>query len=403
VDANASWLSQRLRELGAPVRYHLAAGDDLATLTAALRWLIERSDVVIVGGGLGPTHDDMTREAVVEVAGVPLESRADLEEYLVARFAEHGARMPAQNLKQAQVPRGAEVYPPVGTAPGFRLQVARQEGEPCVLFVLPGVPWEQRALYDRDVQPALLALLGGGASVTRTVHVTGQGESSVAEAIGPVIADLDEVDGIEVSFLATGEEVQVRVTASGPDPAAARARTQPIVDRIRGLLGRTVAGVDRQTIEEAIGDLLRERGQTVAFAESATAGAISARMARIPGASAVLRGGAVVYATATKAEVLGVPDALLEEHGPVSESVTRELAVRVRERFGSDWGVAVTGVAGPGTQNGLPVGTVVWSVAGPDGSARVKTARLPGDREAIQRRLAAAALEALRRALLDVT
>lgn len=399
VDANAAWLSQRLRELGLDVPYHLAVGDDLDRIGEGLRWLIDRSDAVMVGGGLGPTHDDLTREAVAAVAGVALESRPELEEDIIGRFAELGVRMPPDNLRQAQLPAGAVGYPPVGTAPGFRLDVERSGGGTCTLHVLPGVPWEMRALYERDVVPALMAAFGATASVTRVVHVTGLGESAAAERLAPVIEAHVDDERLVVSFLATGEEIQVRVTAGGADPEEARARSQPVVDEVRRLLGPAVAGVDTTSIEQALAELLRDRGQTVAFAESATAGGISARMARVPGASDVLRGGVAVYATDAKRDVLGIDQALLDEHGPVSEPVTRELAVRVRELFTSDWGVAVTGVAGPGTQNGLDIGTVVWAVAGPDGEVTVRRGRFPGDREAIQRRLGSAALEALRRRL----
>lgn len=399
VDANAAWLSQRLREVGLEVTYHLAVGDDLEELATGLRWLVDRSDAVIVGGGLGPTHDDLTREAVAAVAGVALEPRPELEEDIIGRFAELGVRMPPDNLRQAQLPAGAVGYPPVGTAPGFRLDVERTGGGTCVLHVLPGVPWEQRALYDRDVVPGLIDGFGATASVTRVIHVTGLGESSAAERLAPVIEAHADDERFAVSFLATGEEVQVRVTAGGADPDAARARTEPVVEEIRRLLGPAVAGVDTTSIEQALASLLRERDETVAFAESATAGGISARMARVPGASDVLRGGVAVYATEAKHDVLGVPQDLLDEHGPVSEPVTRELAARVRELFSSDWGVAVTGVAGPGTQNGLDIGTVIWAVAGPDGEVTVRRGRFPGDREAIQRRLGSAALEALRRRL----
>lgn len=401
VDSNAAWLSQRLRELGIEVRYHVAAGDDMVELTEALHWLVERSDVVVVGGGLGPTPDDLTREAVAEVAGVGLESRPDLEEAIIQRFAAAGARMPTDNLRQARIPAGARAYDPVGTAPAFRVEVRREDREACVVYALPGVPWELQALYDREVQPDLLARTGGGASVTRVVHVSGMGESTVAEVLAPLVEELDGSEGVALSFLATGEEIQVRLTASGRDPAAAAERSEPHVTEVRRLLGRAVTGVDDQSIEQLLGDLLHDAEQTVAFAESATAGAACARMARIPGASEVLKGGTVVYATDAKRDVLGVPEALLDEHGPVSEEVTRELAVRVRDLFGADWGVGITGVAGPGTQNGLPVGTVMWAVAAPDGQVHVRSGRLPGDRDAIQRRLVASALESLRRRLTE--
>ncbi len=396
VDANAAWLSQRLREIGVEVRYHLAAGDDLAELGDALRWVVERSDAVIVGGGLGPTPDDLTREVVAEVTGHPLETRPELEEALVQAFAERGWRMPASNLRQAQLPRGARAFEPLGTAPGFVL-----ETEGCVLYALPGVPWEQQGMYERDVLPDLLARVGEGASVTRTLHVTGMGESAVAEQVGPVTQEHSGDDGIAVSYLADGREVQVRVTASGQTPEQARARTEPVVQAIREVLGRAVAGVDQESIEQVIGDLLRDAGQTVAFAESATAGGIAARIGHIPGASEVMQGGVVVYATESKTDVLGVDPDLIETHSPVSEEVTRELAVRVRDLFHSDWGVGVTGVAGPGAQGGKPIGTVVWAVAGPDGDVTVRTGEFPGDRAAVQERLGSAALELLRRRLQD--
>jgi nicotinamide-nucleotide amidase len=396
IDANAAWLSQRLREVGIEVRHHVAAGDDDGDLGDALRWLLERSDAVLVGGGLGPTPDDLTREVIAEVAGVPLEQRDDLEEAIVQAFASRGLRMPASNLRQARVPRGATPFEPVGTAPGFALEIGD-----VVVYALPGVPWELQALYDRDVVPDLLGRTGGGASVTRTIHVSGMGESTVAELIGPLVEEHADTADIALSYLATGQEIQVRLTATGPDPQAARERTEPLVAAVRRALGRAAVGVDRDRIEEAIGRLLRDAGQTVAFAESATAGGISARVAEVPGASEVLRGGIVVYATETKTRCLGVPAELIEEHSSVSEEVTRELAVRVRDVFDADWGVAVTGVAGPGTQGGRPVGTVIWAVVSPDGEVTVRTGQFPGDRTAVQKRLGSAALELLRRRLED--
>lgn len=396
IDANAAWVSQRLRELGVEVRHHLAVGDDHAAMCDALRFLVDRSDAVIVGGGLGPTPDDVTREAIAEVAGVPLESREDLEEAIVQRFASRGWRMPPSNLRQARVPRGAVAFEPLGTAPGFRVDVGD-----TVVYALPGVPWEHQGMYDRDVVPDLLSRTDAGASVTRAIRISGMGESTVAELVAPLVQDHAADEDLAISYLATDGEIQVRVTARAADPEAARQRTAPLVDAIRRELGRAVVGVDHDSIEQVIGELLRDADQTVAFAESATAGGITARMAEVPGASGVLRGGIAVYDTETKTTCLGVPEELIEEHSPVSEEVTRELAVRVRELFGADWGVGVTGVAGPGTQGGKPVGTVVWAVAAPDGHVTVRTGQYPGDRTAVQKRLGSAALELLRRELED--
>ncbi|MDX1620838.1 MAG: CinA family nicotinamide mononucleotide deamidase-related protein [Nitriliruptorales bacterium] len=402
IDSNAAWLSQRLREIGVEVANQVTVGDDVDQIVATLRWLVDNNEAVIVGGGLGPTPDDVTREAVAEATGCPLEHRDELEEQIRQRFADHGHRMPAANLRQARVPKGAVPYAPVGTAPGFRLELpAEDAAPPCQLYVLPGVPWELQSLYERDVLPHLLQRVGGGASVTRVVHVTGMGESSVAESLGPLLQRLTGNEGLSVSFLATGEEIQVRVTARDDDPHAARDRSQPVVEEVKQLLGRAVSGVDDQRTEDAIAELLRERGEKVAFAESATAGLLSARMARSPGASEILGGGMALYATDAKSSVLGVPEELIEEHSPVSEEVTRDMAVRVREAFDVAWGVAVTGVAGPGAQGGKPIGTVVWAVAGPDGDVFCRQGQFPGDRDAIRSRLASAALESLRRRLLE--
>lgn len=400
VDSNAAWLSQRLREIGVEVRNQVTVGDDPDQIADTLRWLIDHNEAVIVGGGLGPTPDDVTREAVAAATGRDLEHREELEEQIRQRFADRGHRMPASNLQQARIPKGATPYAPVGTAPGFRLDVER-DGEPCSVYVLPGVPWELQSLYERDVLPHLLQRVGKGASVTRTVHVTGMGESSVSEALGPLLVRLSGDELAAVSFLATGTEIQVRVTAHGDEPEAAKNRTEPIVKEVRELLGRAVAGVDDESLEDAIAHLLRDRDEKVAFAESATAGQLAARMATSPGASEILAGGVVVYATDSKTDVLGVPAELIEEHTPVSEEVTRAMASRVRELFGCAWGVGVTGVAGPGAQGGKPIGTVVWAVAGPDGEVTCRQGEFPGDRDAVRARLGSAALEMLRRRLTD--
>lgn len=402
IDSNGAWLSQRLREIGVEVRNQVTVGDDTDRIADTLRWLMARNEAVLVGGGLGPTPDDVTREAVAAATGRELEHREELEEQIRSRFTERGLRMPASNLRQARIPRGAVPYAPVGTAPGFRLDLPDVGEDGCSLYVLPGVPWELQELYERDVLPHLLQRAGGGATITRTVHVTGLGESAVAEAIGPLLVRMSGDEGASVSFLATGEEIQVRVTVRGDDPESARERSEPIVAEVRRLIGRGVAGVDDEGIEDAIAGLLRDRGEKVAFAESATAGIISSRMARAPGASEILKGGVVVYATEAKSDVLGVPAELIDEHTPVSEEVARAMASRARELFDADWGVAVTGVAGPGAQGGKPVGTVAWAVAGPDGGLTSRQGEFPGDRDTVRARLASAGLEALRRRLMDL-
>ncbi len=404
-DTNATWLSARLRELGVEVVHHLAARDDLDQLVDAIRWLADRVHLVVVGGGLGPTADDLTREAVAAAAGVALEQRKDLEADIARRFDAMGRRMAPQNLRQARIPAGARAFAPVGTAPGFALTLdagpspaARGADGPTRLYALPGVPWELRELFEREVRPEVLSVAGAGATVTRVVHVVGRGESDVAEVVEPIAADHD---GVTLAFLARSQEIEVRLTVRAGDPDAARADSQPLVDEVVAALGPAVAGIDDEGLEEVVLRLLRAAGQTVASAESATAGAVAARLGRVPGASDALIGGVVVYATRTKQDVLGVDAEVLARHGSVSAEVTEALAVAARARFATDWGLAVTGVAGPASQGDLPVGTAFWALAGPDGASEVHGRRIPGDREQVIARIGTAALDLLRRRLLE--
>lgn len=403
-DTNATWLSRRLGHVGVDVRHHHAAGDVLEDLVAVLRWLADDVDVILVGGGLGPTADDLTREAVAAAAGVELEHREDLEEAIVQRFARMGtSRVSPSNLRQARAPAGATAFDPVGTAPGLALTMraggpaAAEPGGATRVYCLPGVPWELRELFVRDVEPEIMALAGRGATLTRVVHVVGLGESR----IGELVESLPTGEDVEVSFLARDHEVQVRLTVTAVDPDAARRQSQPMVDQVVATLGSSVAGIDEEDLEDAVLRLLGDVGQTVATAESATAGAIAARLGRVPGASHGLVGGVVVYAGDVKRDVLGVDPTVLAEHGPVAGATTEALARRARELFGADWGVGVTGVAGPAPQNDLPVGTAFWALARPDGHVEVHEGRVPGDRGQIIARLGSAALDLLRRRLLE--
>ena len=397
-DTNATWLSQRLRELGVEVVHHLAVRDDLEQFVSALRWLTERAHLVIVGGGLGPTVDDLTREAIAAAAEVPLETRDELVELIAERFHATHREMPAQNLKQAKIPKGASVYPPVGTAPGFGLTV--HNPTPTRVVALPGVPWELRELFARHVAAEVRELAGARATVTRVVHVVGSGESSVAEVVEPLLAGRDDV---ALSFLARSSEIEVRLTVSAESPEAARAASQPLVDEVIAALGVFAVGVDDDRLEDVVLQRLRERGQTVATAESATGGDIAGRLARVPGASASLVGGLVVYTFPAKRELLGVAAELVEEHGEVSAEVTTALASAAKLRAGADWGIGVTGVAGPAPVDDLPIGSCFWALAHPDGHVEVHGRRIPGDRGQVISRLGSAAIDLLRRRLVEAT
>ncbi|MFA9444680.1 CinA family nicotinamide mononucleotide deamidase-related protein [Egicoccus sp. AB-alg6-2] len=395
-DTNATWLSSRLRDMGVEVVHHVAVRDDTEEFVQTLRWLAGRVHVVICGGGLGPTSDDRTREAVAAAAGVEIDHHDDLEEAIVQKFASMGRAMPPQNARQAGIPRGGRPFPPVGTAPGFALTIT--DPGPVRVYALPGVPWELKELFHREVAPELQAIAGARATVTRVVHVIGKGESDVAGIVEPIV---EGHDAVELSFLARSHEIQVRLTVSGSDADAARAASQPLLEEVIDALGGAVAGLDEEQLEDVVLRLLGDADQTVATAESATAGDIAARLGLVPGASHGLLGGMAVYDTEVKHDVLGVDRGILDEHGPVSEAVTRELARLARERFGADWGVGVTGCAGPEQQNGQPVGTAFWALAHPDGHVEVHTRLLPGDRGQVIKRLGSAALDLLRRRLLE--
>jgi nicotinamide-nucleotide amidase len=394
-DTNATWISLRLRERGVDVVRHLAARDDIQEIVAALHWLASQVDLIIVGGGLGPTSDDLTRDAIAAAIGVPLEYREDLEEAIIARFAEMQRPMAPRNRRQAFVPAGARSVLPVGTAPAFAVDLLGPAG-PVRVVALPGVPWELHLLWDSFVAPQLVELGAVGATVTRVVHVAGRGESDVASVVEPLFESGSEV---VLAFLAKQFGIQVRLTTSGVDPLDARRRSQPALDQVVASLGDSVSGVDDEDLETTVVRLLLARGETVATAESATAGSIAARLARVPGASQVLVGGLVVYRDEAKLRLAGLDQDLLDREGAVSAATTHALASAARERTGADWGIGVTGVAGPGTVGGLPVGTAFWALAAPDGSCEVHDRIIPGDREAVGLRLGSAALDLLRRRL----
>ncbi len=399
-DTNATWLSQQFALLGVDVGHHLSVGDDLDEIVDALALLAARADVVVCGGGLGPTQDDLTREAIAEAAGVELRTDPELEEGLVQYFASRGVRMPARNLKQARLPAGARALQPVGTAPGIAFDTSIG-GHDVTIYALPGVPWELEQLFARDVFPEVQQRAGARVTVTRIVHLAGSSESAVAEALAPVVERCESSGEATISFLAHKNEIAARVTVTADSLEAAQLASQPIVDEVVRTMGPVVAGVDEDSLEQVLVRLLTEAGETVATAESATAGDIASRLASVPGASAVLAGATVVYATPTKARLLGVPQGLLDQEGPVSSAVTSEMATRVRDVVGADWGIAVTGVAGPAEQDGIEVGTVFWALAGPDGDVEVHGRNLPGDRETIRTRLGSVALELLRRRLVE--
>lgn len=394
VDTNAAWLARRLATLGARPVLTIAVGDGLDELVDALEVVADRADVVVVGGGLGPTSDDRTRQAVARFAGVELERHDDLVETIAARFSSLGRGMPPSNADQGDIPVGARALPPVGTAPGFSLATDR-----ATIHALPGVPWELHDMFDEWVAPSVLEAAGGRVLVTRAVHTSGIGESDLAERLADVEAGAAAA-GLDVAYLATGRGVDVKFAGGGSDEVATTELVGQWVDRAVSELGPVVVGIDDDEMEVGVVRALETAGLTVAAAESATGGMVLARLTAVPGASAVVRGGMVVYATDTKVSFAGIDPGLLEAHPPVSEPVTRALAQVVRDRLGADIGVATTAVAGPSTQAGVPVGTIVWAVADAR-SSQVWSRHVNGDRTLVTARLATAAIDALRRRLRD--
>ena len=390
VNGNAAWLGERLAAVGAPVVHSSMVGDDVERIASAVRQGLEQAEVVLITGGLGPTSDDLTRDAVAAVAGVPLERWPDLEQGLRERFAAYRYDMPETVLRQADVPRGARPLDnPVGTAPGLRIEVGGR-----LVFALPGPPHELAAVATGSV----LAEVGdrsGAVGLTRTLHCAGRGESSVAEVVERTIT---APPGVDLAYLAGGAVVRVRLTTVAPTRAEADRVLAPLVAQLAEALGDTVFGRDDDTLPGVVLRRLRAADATVAVAESLTGGLVGAALSELPGSSEVFRGGLQVYATDLKASLAGVPEPVLREHGAVSAPTAEALAAGVRERLRATYGVGVTGVAGPSEQEGKPAGTVHLAVAGPDG-ARAVTVRLPGDRQRVRLLAVTSALDLLRRSL----
>jgi len=390
VDSNAAWLSQRLADLGIVVAAHAAVRDVGSEIIEAVKLAAARSEVVIVTGGLGPTHDDLTREAVAAAAGAELVLDPPSLEHVKRIFAARGVEMPASNAKQATVPRGSDVLPnAVGTAAGFRVDVGAAS-----VFVLPGVPREMKAMFNAAVP---LLPKGDGAIAVRMLKCFGMSESLIAEKLAVQM----ELDGNpKVAFLASEGVISVKFTASGETHDAALASIQPVMSKAASLLGDAVFGEDDDTLERVVARLLESQGRTLAVAESCTGGLVAARLTDVPGISAYFLEGVVTYSNESKARLLGVPEELFGTVGAVSEQVARAMAEGVRVRSGADIGVGITGIAGPGGGSAAkPVGTVHVAVATAAHTSHRKFA-LRGTRTVIKDRAAKHALNMVRSELL---
>lgn len=348
LNTNSRYLSVELAKLGISVLRHTTVGDNHERLAAALRTALERSDIVIATGGLGPTQDDITRDVCCEVMGFEMELSSKIADGIRRYFASKGLEMPESNLRQAHVPVGGTVFENHnGTAPGLGL---KKNGK-CVVM-LPGPPYEMAPMYKESVVP-YLAEYADGAIVSHTVRTMGIGESAMAE----LCADLLESENPTVAPYAKKGEALLRVTAKAHSENEAEELCAPVIEEIKSRLGSYVYGIDSVSIEERVVELLKENNMTIATAESCTAGYIPKRITDIPGASSVFGYGAITYSNEVKQQVLGVKKETLDKYGAVSEQTAKEMAAGIRRVSGADIGVSVTGIAGPGSDGtDKPVG-----------------------------------------------
>jgi nicotinamide-nucleotide amidase len=409
-DTNSQWLGEHLAAAGVSSHFHQAVGDNHDRIVLAFRTALARSDGIIVCGGLGPTHDDITREAIAEVMNVGLRRDPDAVEAMRAMFSSRGREMPESNLRQADVPEGATVIPQTkGTAPGLVCPVGHK-----VVYAVPGVPYEMADMFERGILPDLRRRMAergemAGVIVSRVIRTWGMSESGLAETLSGHIAGLDTPapgpDGDDgaapaaatIAFLASGiEGIKVRVTVRADDETAAAALLDAEEKEIRRVLadaaGDVVFGIDDEAIEDAVARALTARGLTLGLAESLTGGLAASRLVNVTGASRWFRGSVVSYASEVKFDVLGVPE------GPVvSEPAARAMAEGARRVLGSDVGLSITGVAGPTTQDDQPPGTVFVGLARPGTDTESFAFKVPGDRDRVRQYATIAALDLLRR------
>ena len=394
VDTNSSWIGEHLATLGVDSYYQTKVGDNLDRICAVLETAVARNDFVVVCGGLGPTPDDITRDALAAVMGVELRRDPELVESISERFWRRGRSMPANNLQQADVPEGASVVPVFpGTAPGLVCPVGD-----VIVYAVPGVPWEMKEMMTGWIAADMRRRAGvSGVIQSRTLRTWGESEGGLAERLGGVIDRLDVSGTVTLAFLASGiEGLKVRLTAKATTVDEAAAMLDAEEAAVRAAIGDDlVFGTDEETMETAVLDLCRRAGLTLATAESLTGGMIAARLTAVAGAGDVFRGSLVTYASETKRDLLGVPA------GPVvSEQAVRAMATGACEQLGADCSVAVTGVAGPASAEGEEPGTV-WMATSVDGEVVARRHHFPFDRERTRQFTTIGILNELRLRLLS--
>lgn len=406
VDTNSAYLSAELVKLGIGTLYHQTIADDRAAIARAIRQACEAGPLVLITGGLGPTEDDLTREALADALGVELVEHLPSVEAIRSLFARRNRQMPERNRVQALHPRGSDIIPNTcGTAPGIRARRGQ-----ATIYVTPGVPSEMLAMWRLALQPEI-AKLGGdrGVILTCKINTFGLGESTVAERLGPQLMDRDR--NPKVGTTVAGGVVSVRLRSEFDDPALAQRELDDTIAQVESKLGAYVYGRNEDLLQEGLLRTLKERDLTLATAESCTGGLIGAMLTDIAGSSAVYRGGWVTYSNAMKTVELGVRETMLTEHGAVSAPVALAMAHGARERSGADVTLAITGIAGPdGGTAQKPVGTVYFALSGragarPGGAPFYMAFHclMSGDRQAIRDRSARTAMQTLRLLIAGAT
>jgi nicotinamide-nucleotide amidase len=394
VNGNAAFLGCHLADVGIEVRHGVVVGDDIQTIADAVRVALERADAVLITGGIGPTQDDLTREALALAAGVELVRDSFLEGQLRRRFRDLRRTVPALNYRQADLPVGAQPLPnEKGTAPGVRLELLGG-----VAYAMPGVPHEMYAMFGSSVLPDLLRRAGKPAVVVhRVLHTSGMWESAVAEAMAPEVERLAAAGerNPTIAFLASGGQTRVRISAHAANRAEAYALIEPVEAFGVAALGDGLYGFDDDTLEGVVQRRLLERGETVAVAESLTGGLLAGRLTDPAGASDTFRGGIVAYHADLKDTLLA---SAAVTDGAVTAQTAERMASGVRALLGATWGLSTTGVAGPTESEGQPVGTLYVGISGPDGTSS-RHVKLPGDRSFVRLLSVVQALDLLRRAL----
>jgi nicotinamide-nucleotide amidase len=391
VDTNSLYLTQRLNESGCPVHLKTVVGDDTDGIAKVLRAALQRSDLVILSGGLGPTEDDCTRAAVAAALGRPIHIEDGIIEILRQRFATRGFRMTKINERQAEVIQGAEILDnPLGTAPGMWIKE-----KDCHIVLLPGPPRELQSILEEQVLSKVKALTHGAKLTSRSFHITGITESELDSRISPIYKSYPR---IRTTVLAGTRHIAVRLYRWTQAEEQA-SDLDELASRLQSELGDAIFSTGGESMEEVVGRLLRESGQTLAVAESCTAGMLGMNITRIPGSSDYFRGGVLCYSNDAKIKLCGVPAELLQKHGAVSAEVAEALACGVRQSLNSSIGLSITGIAGPGGGSPeKPVGLVYVGYS----DSRCTESRhriMPGDRESIRERSTYLALSWLRRFL----